>query len=175
MEIVAVKVLRSNGAGTLSDVIRGIEWVVRDHNRRAQEAAIRWDNSDSENEDEDDYDENDDDGEGKEKPKKSVRSVANMSLGGGKSVALDRAVDAAVEAGVHFAVAAGNDFQDSCNYSPAGSKLAVTVGATTDRDSLAMFSNWGKCVDILAPGQQITSSWIGSSVATNTISGTSMA
>jgi cerevisin len=98
-----------------------------------------------------------------------------MSLGGGKSPALDRAVNGAVEAGIHFAVAAGNDNADSCNYSPAAAELAITVGASALDDSRAYFSNYGKCNDIFAPGLSIQSCWIGSKYATNTISGTSMA
>jgi cerevisin len=98
-----------------------------------------------------------------------------MSLGGGSSKILDAAVDAAVDAGLHFAVAAGNDNQDACNYSPAASVNAVTVGASSLADARAYFSNHGKCVDIFAPGLNILSTWIGSQFATNTISGTSMA
>jgi len=67
-----------------------------------------------------------------------------MSLGGGSSRTLDRAVNAAVAAGIHFAVAAGNDNQDACNYSPAGANLPITVGASTIEDSRAWFSNWGR-------------------------------
>jgi cerevisin len=85
------------------------------------------------------------------------------------------AVNAAVDAGLHFAVAAGNDNQDACNYSPAASEKAVTVGASSLADARAYFSNHGKCVDIFAPGLNILSTWIGSKYATNTISGTSMA
>jgi cerevisin len=98
-----------------------------------------------------------------------------MSLGGGKSVTLDLAVNAAVDAGLHFAVAAGNDNADSCNYSPAAAKNAVTVGASTLADERAYFSNFGKCNDIFAPGLNILSTWVGSKYATNVISGTSMA
>jgi len=98
-----------------------------------------------------------------------------MSLGGGSSKTLDMAVDAAVDAGLHFAVAAGNDNQDACSYSPAASEKAVTVGASSLADARAYFSNHGKCVDIFAPGLNILSTWIGSKYATNTISGTSMA
>jgi cerevisin len=98
-----------------------------------------------------------------------------MSLGGGKSKALDQAVNMAVENGMHFAVAAGNDNRDACNYSPAGAEKAVTVGASTIGDERAYFSNWGKCVDVFAPGLNILSTWTGSKTATNTISGTSMA
>jgi cerevisin len=78
-----------------------------------------------------------------------------MSLGGGSSKVLDAAVNAAVTAGVHFAVAAGNDNRDACDYSPAAAQKAITVGATTIEDSRAWFSNWGKCVDIFAPGKLI--------------------
>src|SRR3989440_1554461 len=98
-----------------------------------------------------------------------------MSLGGGSSKTLDLAVNAAVDAGLHFAVAAGNDNQDACNYSPAAAEKAVTVGASSLADARAYFSNHGKCVDIFAPGLNILSTWIGSKYATNTISGTSMA
>jgi len=102
-------------------------------------------------------------------------SVANMSLGGGKSRALDEAVNAAVDGGLHFAVAAGNDNSDACKYSPAAAENAVTVGASTLGDERAYFSNHGSCVDIFAPGLNILSTWIGSTTAVNTISGTSMA
>lgn len=98
-----------------------------------------------------------------------------MSLGGGSSKTLDLAVNAAVDSGLHFAVAAGNDNQDACNYSPAAAEKAVTVGASSLADARAYFSNHGKCVDIFAPGLNILSTWIGSKYATNTISGTSMA
>jgi cerevisin len=109
------------------------------------------------------------------KAKPGARSVANMSLGGGKSASLDAAVNSAVAAGVSFVVAAGNSNADACNYSPAAAADAITVGASTITDTLASFSNKGKCVDIIAPGQDIKSTWIGSTTATNTISGTSMA
>lgn len=98
-----------------------------------------------------------------------------MSLGGGKSPTLDKAVNGAVKIGLHFAVAAGNDNADSCEYSPAAAENAVTVGASTLGDERAYFSNFGKCNDIFAPGLNILSAWIGSKYATNSISGTSMA
>ncbi|THV40761.1 S8 family serine peptidase [Glycomyces buryatensis] len=102
-------------------------------------------------------------------------SVANMSLGGGYSAALNNAVDAAVASGVTFAVAAGNEDQNACNVSPASAASALTVAASDDSDTRAYFSNFGSCTDIFAPGVDITSTWIGSNSATNTISGTSMA
>ena len=102
-------------------------------------------------------------------------AVANMSLGGTPSAALDRAVSNAVASGVTMVVAAGNSNANACNASPARESSAITVGATTRTDARAGFSNFGTCVDIFAPGQDIESTWIGSDSATRTISGTSMA
>ena len=102
-------------------------------------------------------------------------AVANMSLGGGYSAALNSAITSAIGAGVTFVVAAGNNNANACNYSPASTPAAITVGSTTSTDARSYFSNWGTCLDIFAPGSDITSSWIGSDTATNTISGTSMA
>ena len=104
-----------------------------------------------------------------------VPAVANMSLGGGKSAALETAVRNLVADGVTVVVAAGNETQDACNVSPAGEPTAITVGATTSTDALAYYSNYGSCVDILAPGSSITSAGISSTTATATMSGTSMA
>lgn len=102
-------------------------------------------------------------------------AVANMSLGGGASTALDNAVTAAVSAGVTFVVAAGNSNVDACTASPARAPTAITVGATTNTDARASYSNFGTCVDIFAPGSSITSAWHKSDTQTSTISGTSMA
>ncbi|MFJ4760304.1 S8 family peptidase [Kocuria marina] len=102
-------------------------------------------------------------------------AVANMSLGGGVSTAMDSAINRMINAGVVPLVAAGNDANNACNYSPARASAAITVGSTDRRDQLSSFSNWGSCVDILAPGTDITSAWPSSDSATNTISGTSMA
>jgi cerevisin len=146
----AVKVLRSNGSGSMSDVVKGVEFAAESHIEQVDKAK-----------------------KGKRKGFKG--SAANMSLGGGKSALLDQAVNAAVDAGIHFAVAAGNDNADSCRYSPAAAEKAVTVGASTLADERAYFSNFGKCNDIFAPGLNILSTWIGSETATNVISGTSMA
>lgn len=148
--VYAVKVLRSNGSGTMADVVAGVEFAAKSHLDQVKAAK-----------------------NGKRKGFKG--SAANMSLGGGKTKALDDVVNAAVAAGIHFAVAAGNDNADACNYSPAAAEKAVTVGASGIDDSRAYFSNYGKCTDIFAPGLSILSTWIGSKYATNTISGTSMA
>lgn len=146
---VAVKVLRSNGSGTMSDVVRGVDWATTEHLREAAHAQ--------------------------DKGTKYKGAVANMSLGGGKSPSLDLAVNGAVESGIVFAVAAGNDNSDACYSSPAAAELAITVGASTINDERAYFSNYGECVDVFAPGLNILSVWRGSRYATNTISGTSMA
>jgi subtilisin family serine protease len=105
-------------------------------------------------------------------------AVANMSLGGGASTAIDTAVAKSIEDGVSYAVAAGNGNQggkpqDACNYSPARVPTALTVGATDRNDAPASFSNYGGCVDLFAPGVGITSAW--HTGESNTISGTSMA
>lgn len=102
-------------------------------------------------------------------------AVANMSLGGGLSSALNTSVAGAVAKGVTMVVAAGNSNANACNYSPSSEPTAVTVGATTSSDARASYSNYGACLDIFAPGSSITSDWYTSSTATNTISGTSMA
>ncbi|WP_275007243.1 S8 family peptidase [Promicromonospora iranensis] len=103
-------------------------------------------------------------------------AVANMSLGGGFSQAVNDAVSAAVADGVTFALAAGNDSgADACDGSPSSTAEAITVGASEDTDARASYSNIGTCVDIFAPGTDITSAWYTDDTATNTISGTSMA
>ena len=102
-------------------------------------------------------------------------AVANMSLGGGASTALDNAVANSIASGVTYALAAGNSRANACNTSPARVASAITVGATTSSDARASYSNYGTCLDIFAPGSSITSAWYTGSTATNTISGTSMA
>jgi subtilisin family serine protease len=107
-------------------------------------------------------------------------SVANMSLGGGASTAIDDAVTRMYDKGVPVIVAAGNgNFigrqDDACKYSPARAPRAYTVGATTSTDAKASYSNYGNCVNLFAPGSSVTSAWHTSNTATNTISGTSMA
>jgi subtilisin family serine protease len=102
-------------------------------------------------------------------------AVANMSLGGGIDTTLDNAVNNSINSGVTYAIAAGNSNANACNFSPARVGAAITVGATDISDNRASFSNFGTCVDIFAPGVNITSAWSTSDTATNTISGTSMA
>lgn len=131
-----IRVLDCKGSGSMSGVIKGVDWITKYHQKPA---------------------------------------VANMSLGGGASSALDKAVASSIEAGVHYVVAAGNEDQNACDVSPARADAALTVGATDKTDKRASFSNWGSCVDIFAPGVDIESAWHTSSSRSNTISGTSMA
>jgi len=102
-------------------------------------------------------------------------AVANMSLGGGASTALDNAVNNLHNAGVTIAVAAGNSNANACNSSPARAVNAITVGSTTTTDARSSFSNFGTCLDLFAPGSGILSAWFTSNTATATLSGTSMA
>lgn len=102
-------------------------------------------------------------------------AVANMSLGGGISSALDTAVNNLANSGVPIAVAAGNSNADACGSSPARAANAITVGSTTSTDARSSFSNFGPCLDLFAPGSGIVSAWITSNTATASLSGTSMA
>lgn len=105
-----------------------------------------------------------------------TNDVANMSLGGGISTALDNAVKSAASSGVYFAVAAGNESQNANNVSPAranGSRI-YTVSAHDSNNRFASFSNYANPpIDVCAPGVNIYSTWIGSGY--RSISGTSMA
>lgn len=103
------------------------------------------------------------------------KAVANMSLGGSYSAAMNNAVASAVNSGLTFVVAAGNSNSDASTFSPASERSAITVGATDRNDIRAPYSNYGSVLDIFAPGSYIVSSYIGSDTATRTLSGTSMA
>lgn len=106
--------------------------------------------------------------------KNAVRpAVANMSLGGVYSSSTNLAVKRMTDKGITVAVAAGNDSLPACYFSPASAASALTVAATTRTDARASFSNYGSCVDLFAPGRDITSDWLAG--GTRTISGTSMA
>ncbi|KAF8259573.1 peptidase S8/S53 domain-containing protein [Lactarius quietus] len=152
--VIAVKVLKSHGKGAMSAAIAGVLYAADAAEAKAMRAAAEVKAT------------------GKTKHK---GSVANMSLVGGKCITLDRAVNSAVGTGLHFVVAAGNDHSDACNYSPAATEDAITVGASTHRDERADISNSGRCVDVFAPGVDILSTWIGSKDATHKLNGTSMA
>jgi hypothetical protein len=144
--LVGVKVLSGGGSGSTSGVIGGVNWVRNDVKNRGLPSA-----------------------------------VMSMSLGGGKSSAMDDAVKDASDDGLIVTVAAGNSNNDACTMSPAGAGGngpaggVITVSASTSSDSRASYSSYGSCTDMYAPGSSITSAWIGSNTAKNTISGTSMA
>jgi subtilisin family serine protease len=102
-------------------------------------------------------------------------AVVNMSLGGGGSTTLDSAVRESIGRGITYVIAAGNSNGQSCQYSPARVIEGITVAATNNLDTRAYFSNFGYCVDLFAPGVNITSAWNAADNSINTISGTSMA
>ncbi|KAF2769454.1 subtilisin-like protein [Teratosphaeria nubilosa] len=148
--ILGVKALDSEGGGWSSNVVAGIDFVVQAH-----DAAKRNQSN-------------------------FVGSVMSMSLASSSPVqAINSAVQAAVSAGVHTVVAAGNNAGDACNSSPAsagGTKgSAITVGSVGMTAQRSSFSNYGDCVDVYAPGENVISTWIGGSNMINSLSGTSMA
>ena len=102
-------------------------------------------------------------------------AVANMSVGGGFSTALNTAVNSLATSGVFISVGAGGENANACNTSPASAASAMTVAASTSTDAKASYTSYGSCVDIYAPGSSIISTWHTSSTATSTLSGTSMA
>jgi len=111
----------------------------------------------------------------KKSKERGVPGVINMSLGGGFSEPINQAVESAVSQGVSVVVAAGNESSDACEVSPASAPRVITVGASGKDDAFAYFSNYGKCVDIIAPGVNIQSSYYESNTSTSVLSGTSMA
>lgn len=144
-----VKVFGKNGAAPVSNIAASIAWCVQDH---------------------------------LENP--GQRGVLNFSAGGPKIAAYDRVFQHAVKSGLAVAVAAGNGQRDACTFGPANNgetvKGLVVVGATDMWDNIAVFptwwgSNWGKCVNVFAPGAYIDSAYHTSDTATFSSSGTSMA
>jgi len=141
-----VRVLGCDGTGSLSDVIAGVDWVTS-----AVEAHQKG------------------------SPKNRWRAVANMSIEAPASLTLDRSVERSILAGVTYVVAAGNDGADACLKSPARIDEVLTVAATDAADQRPAWSNTGPCVDLFAPGVQVTSSYVRSDTDQATGSGTSMA
>jgi len=145
VSLTAVKVLSDGGSGSYAGIINGINWVVS-------------------------------------RPGNNFFKTISMSLGGTAEGGLTPPCNAAVAAGVVIVVAAGNSNANACNFYPAGIASCITVGATDTTsqgenqiDVRASFSNFGTCLDIFAPGDAITSAWIGAPSATRVLSGTSMA
>ncbi|MER6782736.1 MULTISPECIES: S8 family serine peptidase [unclassified Streptomyces] len=140
VSLVGVKVANCKGSASLTSILGGLEWMVKD----AAKAP-------------------------------GTPAVANMSMGGTRSYALDAAVARAVTAGITFTVAAGNSADDACTGSPAAAPSALTIGAADAADQWAPFSSHGRCVDLVAPGVSVTSAWKGSATTLARASGTSMA
>jgi len=148
VNLLGAKVLQDNGSGSISGIVQGIDAVIKQHKIRQQNANFQG-------------------------------SIISMSLGGdGNDQSMFLALQTATAAGIHVSVAAGNENQDACNTSPAGFSQQIpiiSVGATDINDQRASFSNFGKCVDIHAPGVDITSTFKGGNTATAVLQGTSMA
>jgi subtilisin family serine protease len=102
-------------------------------------------------------------------------AVINLSVAASSSQVLTDAVDRAIAAGITVVVAAGNNAADACNFSPANATAAITVGATNSGDQQADFSNFGSCVDLMAPGDAIMSASSSDDTSLQYGSGTSMA
>ncbi len=106
-------------------------------------------------------------------------AVVNMSLNGGFSAAVNTSINSLSNSGVTVVVAAGNDNDNACNYSPSSASNAITVAATMMDDSRLIQkkygSNFGSCVDIFAPGSEIQLAYYISNSATTIGSGTSFA
>lgn len=145
--IIAVKVLGERG--TTDDIIKGLDFVVKSHDERLRTSQG------------------------------FAGSIASMSLGSASvSPSIDRVVAAANKRGIHFSVASGNENQDACRSSPSAASAVsnvISVGSININDQRSSFSNFGSCTQVYAPGQDITSTWIGGVKKVNTISGTSMA
>ncbi|KAF3912274.1 Cerevisin [Arthrobotrys entomopaga] len=148
VNLLGLKVLADNGAGSIAGIVQGIDTVITRHNQQKNSPNFQG-------------------------------SIISMSLGGdGLPQSMFTALKAATDAGVHVSVAAGNENQDACNTSPAGFSQQIpiiSVGATDIKDARASFSNFGKCVDIHAPGVDITSTFNKSPTSTTSLQGTSMA
>ncbi|KAH7379203.1 peptidase S8/S53 domain-containing protein [Phaeosphaeria sp. MPI-PUGE-AT-0046c] len=147
--IIAVKVLGDDGSGSSSDTIKGMDWVITNHNKRKSEPGFVG----------------------------SVMSMSWGLQGTANAV--DDVIQGASEAGIHVSVAAGNDGIDACGSTPAhlggANSNVVTVGSINIQNKVSSFSNIGKCVDIYAPGEQILSAWSTGDTMINFLSGTSMA
>ena len=146
--IIGVKVLGAEGVGTLAGLLEGLEWVHRDFQAKKRVSPDK------------------------------AKGVVNLSLGGspGKIQSLDEAtITLILESGLPVIVAAGNENIDACLTSPAHISSAIKVGASNQQDVMSSFSNYGRCVDILAPGEMILSADKGSTTASVVLSGTSMA
>lgn len=177
-EVVAVKALSKEGVGMISKLILGVDFVMKRHaeeqekiDAQNRERMLRRRGPASNRHSSQDFL---DSLRGYlEMAPVLPKTVVNMSIGGIKSPAMNYALEYASKCGIHFVAAAGNDNVDACSFSPGSSRVALTVGASNKHDSVAFFSNYGDCVDVYAPGQDILSTWPRNEY--KIISGTSMA
>ncbi|KAL5114715.1 hypothetical protein ACEQ8H_007384 [Pleosporales sp. CAS-2024a] len=147
--IIAVKVLGDDGSGSTTDTIKGMDYVITQHEKRKTQPGFVG----------------------------SIMSMS-WGLQG-RANAVDEVIAGASQAGIHVSVAAGNDGADACGSTPAhlggANSNVVTVGSVNIKNAVSSFSNIGKCVDIYAPGEQILSAWTTGDTIINFLSGTSMA
>ncbi|KAK9719076.1 hypothetical protein K7432_005055 [Basidiobolus ranarum] len=141
----AVKALNSEGEGSTLTLLKGLQYVSQMHQLKANK-----------------------------------KTIVNLSLGTAYNRVINEAVNIAVEEGIVVVVAAGNgingiDGQDACRFSPASASEVIAVGSTQINDAVSVFSNYGPCVTVYAPGDSVTSAFVGSPIATTTLSGTSFA
>jgi hypothetical protein len=131
VNLIAVKGLNREGTSSLSQILAALDWVIKQSFQSTNH-----------------------------------RTVVNLSLGAGYSKVLNSAVDTLVQSGLFIVAAAGNGNehnigQNACEYSPASTPTAFTVGSTNINDQMSSFSNYGQCVKIYAPGERVCSTWIG--------------
>jgi subtilisin family serine protease len=145
-EVISVKVLNADGYGDVSWIVDGLQWI-SDRVQNQRSAGYQ------------------------------PKAIINMSLGAaGVSYTLEDAIQALVDdVKIPVVAAAGNDNSDACSFSPARMASVITVGATTDNDRMASFSNYGSCVDMLAPGERILGAYGTGDDMYALISGTSQA
>ncbi|KAI9292004.1 putative subtilisin-like protease precursor [Neoconidiobolus thromboides FSU 785] len=134
-QLISVKVLDTNGSGSISGILAGVNWVVKD--KRGKKG-----------------------------------NVLNLSIGGGFSQPLNDAVKSAHQNGVTVVTAAGNSNSDGCSFSPGSTPEAINVATLSTNDARSSASNYGKCIDIFAPGQNIVSTWNNNGLQTLTGSST---
>ena len=106
---------------------------------------------------------------------RKLPAVANMSLGSVANSIFDDFVRESIASGVTYVTSAGNDNSSACSQSPARVSQVITVASTDPNDYRSSWSNYGSCVDIFAPGNNITSAFNTSDYATRVMGGTSMA
>lgn len=151
--VTAVKVVGADGLGNMSTFVKGALWAAFDARRLSEEAEAEVRSNGT---------------------TKYKGAIINMSLSGGHSNVSEQVLNDIVDLGTPIVVAAGNDVSDACLRSPGSANKVITVGASTIEDRRMCDTNFGHCVDVFAPGQDIESTWITSRKSSADASGTSM-